>query len=109
MTKEIMEKVGLLEYENSLPSKISGGQQQRVAIARAIVADSSLILADEPTGALDSVTGQEIMNLLKEINQRSGKTILLVTVFCKYFLHKIAKYFCRLLQNGFVGCCTYIL
>ena len=79
MTKEIMEKVGLLEYENSLPSKISGGQQQRVAIARAIVADSSLILADEPTGALDSVTGQEIMNLLKEINQRSGKTILLVT------------------------------
>ena len=79
MVKEILEKVGLSEYEKSLPTKISGGQQQRVAIARALVSGASVILADEPTGALDSATGQEIMELLKEINRDSGKTILLVT------------------------------
>ena len=79
MVKEILEKVGLSEYEKSLPTKISGGQQQRVAIARALVSGASVILAEEPTGALDSATGQEIMELLKEINRDSGKTILLVT------------------------------
>lgn len=79
MVREILEKVGLSEYEKSLPTKISGGQQQRVAIARALVSGASVILADEPTGALDSATGQEIMELLKEINRDSGKTILLVT------------------------------
>ena len=79
MVKEILEKVGLSEYEKSLPTKISGGQQQRVAIARELVSGASVILADEPTGALDSATGQEIMELLKEINRDSGKTILLVT------------------------------
>jgi len=79
MTKEILKRVDLSEYEKSLPTKISGGQQQRVAIARALVSGASLILADEPTGALDSKTGQEIMNLLIKMNNEENKTILLVT------------------------------
>ena len=79
MTKEILRRVDLCEYEKSLPTKISGGQQQRVAIARAIVSGASLILADEPTGALDSKTGQEIMNLLIKLNNEENKTIVLVT------------------------------
>lgn len=79
MTKEILKRVDLSEYEKSLPTKISGGQQQRVAIARALVCGASLILADEPTGALDSKTGQEIMNLLIKMNSEENKTILLVT------------------------------
>ena len=79
MTKEILKRVDLSEYEKSLPTKISGGQQQRVAIARALVSGASLILADEPTGALDSKTGQEIMNLLIKMNSEENKTILLVT------------------------------
>ncbi len=79
MTREILKRVDLSEYEKSLPTKISGGQQQRVAIARALVSGASLILADEPTGALDSKTGQEIMNLLIKMNNEENKTILLVT------------------------------
>ncbi|MBQ6025710.1 MAG: ABC transporter ATP-binding protein [Lachnospiraceae bacterium] len=78
ISNEMMEKVGILGYADSTPSKISGGQQQRAAIARALVSGASVILADEPTGALDSVTGQEIMNLLLELN-KEGKTIIFVT------------------------------
>ncbi len=71
--------VGLEGREKSLPNQLSWGQQQRVCIARALVTDSGLLLADEPTGALDSKTGIEIMQLLKKLNAEKGKTILLIT------------------------------
>ena len=71
--------VGLEGREKALPNQLSWGQQQRVCIARALVTDSGLFLADEPTGALDSKTGIEIMQLLKKLNAEKGKTILLIT------------------------------
>lgn len=73
-----MEHLGILSERNKLPGKMSGGQQQRVAIARALVTNADIILADEPTGALDQKTGHEVLELLKEIN-KSGKTVIIVT------------------------------
>ena len=75
---EYLEKVGLKGREKHLPSQLSGGQQQRVAIARALICKPDIVLADEPTGALDSKTGIEIMNILKELNE-NGQTIILIT------------------------------
>jgi len=75
---DMLEKMGLAEWWHHLPNELSGGQKQRIAIARALVSDPRIILADEPTGALDSKTSMEMMDLLKEIN-RSGITILIVT------------------------------
>ena len=75
---EYLEKVGLKSWAKHLPSELSGGQKQRVAIARAMVSEPKVLLADEPTGALDSITSNEIMSLLQKINSE-GKTILVVT------------------------------
>jgi len=73
-----LEKVGLAEWSHHLPSEMSGGQKQRVAIARALVSNPKVLLADEPTGALDSTTSYEVMELIQGINDE-GKTILVVT------------------------------
>lgn len=75
---EFLEKFGLKEWANHLPSELSGGQKQRVAIARALISNPRLILADEPTGALDTQTSYEVMEVLRDINQQ-GITILIVT------------------------------
>ena len=76
---ELIKKFGLEGKEYSYPNKISGGQQQRVAIIRALIMKPKLILADEPTGNLDSKTGVEIMNLIKNLNEKEGITVVLVT------------------------------
>ncbi|MDA9035746.1 ABC transporter ATP-binding protein [Flavobacteriaceae bacterium] len=75
---EYLEKVGLANWSSHLPSELSGGQKQRVAIARALASQPKVLLADEPTGALDSVTSNEVMGLIQQINNE-GKTILVVT------------------------------
>ena len=73
-----LDDVGLKEWANHLPTELSGGQKQRVAIARAMVGEPKVLLADEPTGALDSKTSKEVMDLIQKIN-KAGKTILVVT------------------------------
>ena len=76
--QEAMERMAIVHREKHFPQQLSGGQQQRVAIARAVVANPKMILADEPTGNLDSKNGQEVMNLLSELN-KEGTTIVMVT------------------------------
>jgi putative ABC transport system ATP-binding protein len=75
---EYLDRMGLRDWANHLPSELSGGQKQRVAIARALITDPKVIFADEPTGALDSQTSLEVMEIFKEINKQ-GKTIVIVT------------------------------
>lgn len=76
---EMLKTVGMADRANHLPSELSGGQQQRVAIARALINKPSIILADEPTGALDTKTSQEIMDLLKDQNKKTGTTVVIIT------------------------------
>jgi len=89
---ELLQLVGLEERAKFKPTQLSGGEQQRVAIARALVNDPELVLADEPTGQLDSKTSTEIMNLLKKMNER-GKTVIVIThdvnvaAYAKRILH----------------------
>lgn len=75
----ILKKIGLYEKRKNLPNELSGGQQQRVSIARAMILSPKIILADEPIGNLDSKSGQEVMELFKQINKEEGITILQVT------------------------------
>ena len=76
---EYLERLGLLDWASHYPNELSGGQRQRVAIARALITHPQIILADEPTGALDSQTSVEVMQLLKRLNQDDGMTIVVVT------------------------------
>jgi putative ABC transport system ATP-binding protein len=100
---EYLERVGLRDWWTHLPGELSGGQKQRIAIARALISKPKVILADEPTGALDSVTSMEVMDLLQEINNE-GITILIVT-----HEHDIALRTQRSikLKDGFIECITY--
>ena len=78
MVNEQLEAMGIADVKNNIPAKMSGGQRQRVAIARALISGCSVLLADEPTGALDQATGREVLSLLKDINKR-GTTVIIVT------------------------------
>ena len=91
--REMLKRVGLEKFESYLPTQLSGGMKQRVAIARALAGDPKLILADEPTGALDSKMGNEILQFLKQLNKDMGITIVMIT-------HEfdIAKYASRLIH-----------
>ena len=79
LAMEYLDKLGLKQWANHYPNEMSGGQKQRVAIARALITKPEIILADEPTGALDSKTSVEVMDLLKELHQKEGMTIVVVT------------------------------
>ena len=76
---ELLESLGLVEYANQDPMKLSGGQMQRVAIARALTNQPTVIFADEPTGDLDSVTGTQVMHLLKKFHEVTKTTIVIIT------------------------------
>ncbi len=75
---EYLDKMGLREWANHMPNELSGGQKQRIAIARALISEPKVILADEPTGALDTQTSYEVMDILKQVNDR-GITVIIVT------------------------------
>jgi putative ABC transport system ATP-binding protein len=99
MALEYLDKMGLLDWANHLPSELSGGQKQRVAIARALISEPKVILADEPTGALDSQTSFEVMEILKQVND-SGITVIIVT-----HEHDIAERTHRIIKltDGVIG------
>lgn len=79
IAKELLSKVGMESRMNHMPNELSGGQKQRVAIARSLVNNPAIILADEPTGALDSETSAMVMNIFNDLNKNQGKTIILIT------------------------------
>ena len=90
---EYLDRMGLTEWADHLPSELSGGQKQRIAIARALVTNPQVILADEPTGALDTKTGDMIMELFIELNKNKGMTIVQVT-----HEEEIAEYGSRIIR-----------
>lgn len=94
MVEKALERMNIMHRRNHFPQQLSGGQQQRVAIARAVIADPKVILADEPTGNLDSVNGLEVMNLLTQLNQ-GGTTVIMVThsAHDSGFAHRIINLF----------------
>jgi putative ABC transport system ATP-binding protein len=99
--QEMLTRVGLQEKLNNRPNQLSGGQQQRVAIARALATNPSILLADEPTGALDQATGKQVMALFEEIN-REGRTIIMIThdpAIAKY-AHRVVHILDGLLLEG---------
>ncbi|MBT2214857.1 ATP-binding cassette domain-containing protein [Virgibacillus dakarensis] len=79
LTKEMLDKVGLIDFQDHYPSELSGGQQQRVSIARALVLNPPLILADEPTGSLDSETEADLLQFIQQLNRELGTTFLIIT------------------------------
>jgi len=79
MAMNLLEKMGVGHVAHHLPNQLSGGQQQRVAIARALVGNPAVILADEPTGALDTQTGTEMMQLFRDLHRKEGRTIVIIT------------------------------
>lgn len=79
LAMEYLDKVGLAGHWDHLPMQMSGGQRQRVAIARALITKPKILLADEPTGALDSKTTQEVMDMLRAVNRENGQTVIIVT------------------------------
>lgn len=79
LAMEYLDKLGIATHAYHLPSELSGGQKQRVAIARALISRPSIILADEPTGALDTATSQEVIEIMREVNRTDGITMLIVT------------------------------
>ncbi|EQD42963.1 ABC transporter-like domain protein, partial [mine drainage metagenome] len=97
---EALESVGMSHRMRHYPAQLSGGQQQRVAIARALVGDPAILLADEPTGNLDSANGEKVMDLLAELNAR-GATLVMVTHDARYAAH--AKRLVRLFDGQIVA------
>jgi len=79
LVPEVLDWVGISKKARSYPHELSGGEQQRVAIARAVVTDPTILVADEPTGDLDRVSAEEVLNLMERLNRESGKTIIMVT------------------------------
>jgi len=110
--RRALAQVGLAGWEHHAPSELSGGQQQRVAIARAIVTEPTVLLADEPTGNLDSARGREIMELLVALNRDQGITVLMVThepdmaAFARRVVHFLDGRICREQRRDATGCLT---
>ena len=99
--QELLERMGLGDRMNHLPNQLSGGQQQRVAIARALVGNPSILLADEPTGALDQKTGRQVMSLFQELNDE-GRTIIMIThdMHIAAYAHRVVHIIDGVLTEG---------